>query len=63
MIDQREIARKLKLEKLEYGDFSYSDISQMLSIKTGSLYNFLNGQYNLSQTKAKMLRDWLNDRD
>ncbi len=63
MIDQREIARKLKLQKLEYGDFNYSDISQYLNIKVGSLYNFLNGQYNLSEGKAKLLKDWLSDRE
>lgn len=62
MLDQREIARNLKIERMENDDFNYSDISAMLGIKTGSLYNFLNGQYSLSQTKAKMLRDWLNDR-
>ncbi len=63
MIEQREIARKLKVERMENNDFDYSDISDMLGIKIGSLYNFLNGQYNLSQSKAKMLRDWLSDRE
>lgn len=48
MIDQKEIARKLKIERIENDDFNYSDIADMLSIKTASLYNFLNGQYNLS---------------
>ena len=48
MIDQKEIARKLKVERIENNDFDYSDIADMLDIKIGSLYNFLNGQYNLS---------------
>ena len=63
MLDQREIARNLKIERMESDDFKYQDIADMLGIQTGSLYNFLNGQYSLSQTKAKTLRDWLNDRN
>ena len=48
MLDQREIARNLKIERMESDDFKYQDIADMLGIQTGSLYNFLNGQYSLS---------------
>lgn len=63
MLDQREIARNLKIERMDSDDFKYSDIAAMLDMQTTSLYNFLSGQYTLSQSKAKILRDWLNDRN
>ena len=63
MIDQKKIARQLKIAKMDDGDFTYSQIADMLDIKIGSLYNFLNNQYKLSQGKAKLLKDWLSDRE
>ena len=58
-MDQKEIIRQLKIAKIENDWFKYEDIAEMLQIRIGSLYNFLNGQYKLSQTKAKILQDWL----
>lgn len=58
-MDQKEIIRQLKIAKIENDWFKYEDIAEMLQIRIGSLYNFLNGQYKLSQTKAKILQNWL----
>ena len=65
MVTQKDISAAcgLSVSAVSKALSDYSDISDMLGIKIGSLYNFLNGQYNLSQSKAKMLRDWLSDRE
>ena len=47
-MDQQNIRTRLKIAKIEDNDFSYSDIADMLDIKVGSIYNFLNGAFNLS---------------
>lgn len=47
-MDQKEIIRQLKIAKIENDWFKYEDIAEMLQIRIGSLYNFLNGQYKLS---------------
>lgn len=61
-MDQKNIRTRLKIAKIEDNDFSYSDIADMLDIKVGSVYNFLNGAFNLSQKKAKYLDSWLSDK-
>ena len=60
-MEQKEIIRQLKIAKMENDWIKYTDVAQMLSMQVGSLYNFLNGQYKLSQSKAKLLKDWLSD--
>lgn len=60
-MDQKEIIKKLKIAKMENDWIKYADVAQMLDIQVGSLYNFLNGQYKLSQSKAKLLSIWLNN--
>lgn len=59
---QDELRKQLKLQKLEQNDFSYQDIAGLLNIKLQSVYNFTAGSYNLSAAKAKILKDWLDDR-
>ncbi len=55
-MDQNEIRKQLKTARIENDWFEYKDIAEMLNMKSvGSLYNFLNGQYNISQSKAKIL--------
>lgn len=58
---QDELRKKLKIAKIENPDlFNYEDIADMINVKTGSLYNWLSGSYNLSYDKEKILKDWLN---
>ena len=47
-MEQKNIRTRLKLAKLEDNDFTYSDIADMLSVKVGSIYNYLSGSYDLS---------------
>lgn len=61
-LDQNLIRKALKLAKIEDNDFSYQDISQMLQVKVGSIYNWLNGSFQLSQKKARYLKNWLADK-
>ena len=54
---QDYLRKKVKLLKALQG-ISYKEISEYLGIKTNSLYNFLKGQYELSQDKAESL-EWI----
>ena len=38
-------------------NISYKEIAEYLEINQNSFYNFINGQYNLSQEKAERLQD------
>ena len=60
-MDQKTLRRKLKIAKLDNDFFDYQDISELLNIRIGSLYNWLNGSFQLSQKKAKILENWLED--
>lgn len=60
-MEQEKLRKQLKVAKMNNNWFSYGDIADLLEIKVGSLYNFLAGAYNLSQTKARILRNWLID--
>ena len=61
-MEQQNIRTRLKIAKIQDNDFSYKDIAQMIDIKVTSLYNFLNGAFNLSQQKARYLSNWLSDK-
>lgn len=59
---QENLRIQVKLVKALYGDiFSYKDIADLLQININSFYNWLNGAYNLSREKEKLLQLWLND--
>lgn len=60
-MDQKELVKRLKIRKIEDNFWSYKDIAEMLDIKVTSFYCFLNGQYQISQHKAKKLKQWLDD--
>lgn len=51
----RERTRKLKWKQ----GISYTELAGYLEIKTNSLYNWLKGQYNLSESKERQLLDIL----
>ena len=53
---QDYLRKKVRLLKALQG-ISYKEISEYLGIQTNSLYNFLKGQYDLSQEKADCLSD------
>ena len=60
-MDQKNLIKQLKLAKIENDWINYNDVAEMINIRTSSLYNFLNGQFLLSQTKANILKSWLDD--
>ena len=53
-MNQNDLRQKVKLIKALYGK-SYKEISKKLGIKTNSLYNYLRGQYDLSDEKVSQL--------
>ena len=59
---QQKLIRLLKIEKMEDNSFTYGDLAEMLDMKTGSFYNWLNGAFHMSDSKLKQLQDWLYDR-
>lgn len=59
-MSQDYLRKKVKLIKALQG-ISYKEISEYLDIKTNSLYNFLKGQYDLSEEKASILDDILSN--
>ncbi len=59
-MSQDYLRKKVKLIKALQG-ISYKEISEYLDIKTNSLYNFLKGQYDLSDEKASILDDILSN--
>ena len=62
-MDQDNLIRRIKIARMQDQDFSYEDLAQMIDLKLSSFYNFMNKQYKIKQSKAKMLSDWLSDRD
>lgn len=61
-MEQQNIRTRLKIAKIEDNDFTYSDIADMLDMKVGSVYNWLNSAFQMSQKKARYLNDWLSDK-
>ena len=59
-MSQDYLRKKIKLIKALQG-ISYKEISEYLDIRTNSLYNFLKGQYDLSDEKASILDDILSN--
>ena len=55
IVDEAQFMTSKQVDELAY-------IADMLDIKVGSIYNFLNGAFNLSQKKAKYLDSWLSDK-
>ena len=53
-MNQDLLRQKVKLLKALYGK-NYKEISNKLGIKTNSLYNYLRGQYDLSDEKVFQL--------
>ena len=53
---QENLRNQVKLLKA-LQDISYISISEYLEIKPNSFYNWLKGQYNLSQEKAELLKE------
>lgn len=60
-MNQKELVKRLKVRKIEDDFWNYKDIAEMLDMKVTSLYCFLNGQFQISQSKAKKLKQWLDD--
>lgn len=42
--------------------FTFGELAEMIDIKIGSFYNWLNGAYHLQEAKQKELYNWLCDR-
>lgn len=61
LLDQEEIRKQVKLAKALNYDIYYKDFAEYLDIKEHSFYNWLNGYYNLSQSKLYKLKDVVAD--
>lgn len=59
-MNQDNLRKKVKLLKA-LQNISYKEISYYLDIQTNSLYNFLRGQYDLSEEKASLLASIISD--
>lgn len=59
-MNQEELRKRIKLIKALQG-ISYKELSEYLDIKPNSLYNFIRGQYDLSDERAKTLDSILSD--
>ena len=59
---QENLRKNCKLAKALNDDiFTYKDFAEAIDIDHNSFYNWLNGAYNLSDTKAKSLNDFINN--
>ena len=55
-----ELRRKCRLAKAE-SQFTYKEMAQIIGYDTNAFYNFLNGDYNLSWEKSRILEELLSD--
>lgn len=53
------LRERVRLFKAKYL-FPYSQIAAMLMIPSSSFYNWLNGQYELSEKRQKILEEFIN---
>lgn len=58
---QDDVRKKVKLSKALNDDIYYKDFADYLDISEHSFYNWLNGYYNLSENKLRMLDDIVTD--
>ena len=52
---EKELIKNIKIKRIQDKNL-YKQISSELNITTGSLYNFLSGQYHLSEEKFNKLK-------
>lgn len=52
---------KTKIAKALAPEYTYKDFSGVLDINYQSFLNWLNGQFELSYTKARKLNNFIND--
>lgn len=51
------LREKTKIAKATNDDIFYKDFAEYLDMNINSFYNWLNGAYDLSETKARKLED------
>ena len=57
---QDKLRNQVKIMKALYGDiYTYQDIADYLDIKINSFYNWLNGYYELGESKEAKLKELL----
>lgn len=57
MNKQDELRKQTRIAKACNEDITYKDFAESIGLTINSFYNWLNGYYELSSTKAKYLED------
>lgn len=60
MIDNIKLREEVRLIKVYYG-ISYKTFAALLNIKTNSMYNWLCGKYEFSDTRAEQLKQLIKE--
>lgn len=61
MTKQDKLRKQVKMAKALNDDWSYKAMSEVIDISAHAFYNWLNGFYDLSNTKERQLMDLLDD--
>ena len=61
MKNQQFLRKQVKVAKALNDDWSFKEMSQVIDISVNSFYNWLNGAYELSESKKKQLQNLVND--
>lgn len=56
--EQKLLAEKIKIMKIQDNDFSYKELAEMIDMNINSFYCWLNNQFNMKTEKFNLLEDW-----
>lgn len=61
MINQNKLREDIKITKALNDDLYFYHFAEMIGVEKHSFYNFLHGEYELSEQKARQLQNIIND--
>ncbi len=60
-MNQDKLREQVKIAKALNNDWTYKVMSEVIDVSTHSFYNWLGGAFQLSQSKADMLKKVIDD--
>lgn len=55
------LRKLIRLAKAIDSDITYKELANIIEITPGAFYNYLNGYYEISYSKKKLLKEYLED--
>ena len=60
-MEQETLRRRVKIVRVVEEEFTYKELAQMINITPKAFYNWLNGDYSLSEEKFYNLKSIIDD--